>query len=89
MAETGDYSADCAAVHPIEAERRERRLEEGLPSRSRSFAAVIDGYIAYRERVHRHGKTSAGMLRQIIRVSKFWRDSSGLVRVLINWGTTC
>jgi hypothetical protein len=26
----------------------ERRAEAGLPSRSRSFAAIIDGYIAFR-----------------------------------------
>jgi integrase len=50
----------------------EQRAEEGLPSKSKLFSTVIDDYIAYRERDHRHGKTSAGMLRQIIRVSKFW-----------------
>ena len=55
----------------------EQRAEEGLPPKSKLFAAVIDDYIAYRERDHRHGKTSAGMLRQIIRVSKFWREYAG------------
>ena len=55
----------------------ERRAEEGLPPKSKLFAAVIDDYIAYRERDHRHGKTSEGMLRQIIRVSKFWREYAG------------
>jgi hypothetical protein len=29
-------------------------------------AAIIDDYIRYRERDHRHGGTSAGMLRQIL-----------------------
>jgi hypothetical protein len=52
----------------------EQRAEEGLPPKSKLFAAVIDDYIAYRKRDHAHGKTSAGMLRQIIRVSKFWRE---------------
>jgi hypothetical protein len=52
----------------------ERRAEEGLPPKSKLFSAVIDDYIAYRERDQRHGKTSVGMLRQIIRVSKFWRE---------------
>jgi len=55
----------------------EQRAEQGLPPKSKLFAAVIDDYIAYRERDHRHGKTSAGMLRQIIRVSKFWREYAG------------
>ncbi|UPK35488.1 hypothetical protein IVB18_47375 [Bradyrhizobium sp. 186] len=47
----------------------EHRTEQGLPPKSKLFAAVIDDYIAYRERDHAHGKTSAGMLRQIRRVS--------------------
>ena len=59
----------------------EQRAEQGLPPKSKSFATVIDGYIRYRERDHRHGKTSAGMLRQIIRVSKFWREYAGELAV--------
>ena len=59
----------------------EQRAEQGLPPKSKLFAAVIDDYIAYRERDHRHGKTSAGMLRQIIRVSKFWREYAGELAV--------
>ena len=55
----------------------EQRAEEGLPAKSKLFSAVIDDYIAYRERNHRHGKTSAGMLKQIIRVSRFWREHAG------------
>ena len=55
----------------------EQRADQGLPPKSKSFAAVIEDYIRYRERDHRHGKTSAGMLRQIIRVSKFWREYAG------------
>jgi|SRR5271165_216288 len=55
----------------------EQRAEQGLPPKSKLFAAVIDVYITYRERDHAHGKTSAGMLRQIIRVSKFWREYAG------------
>jgi hypothetical protein len=50
----------------------EQRLGQGLPPKSKLFAAVIDDYIAYRERDYRHGKTSTGMLRQVVRVSKFW-----------------
>src|SRR3954453_5618560 len=54
----------------------EQRADQSLPLRSKLFAAVIDDYIRYRERDHRHGGTSAGMLRQIVRVSRFWRVSS-------------
>ena len=48
----------------------EQRTEQGLPPKSKKFSKVIDDYIRYRERDHQHGKTRAGMLRQIIRVSK-------------------
>lgn len=59
----------------------EQRAEQGLPPKSKLFSAVIDDYIGYRERDHRHGKTTAGMLRQIIRVSKFWREYAGELAV--------
>jgi len=59
----------------------EQRAEAGLPTKSKLFAAVIDDFIAYRERDHRHGKTSTGMLRQIVRVSKFWREYVGQLAV--------
>src|SRR5215216_5327066 len=59
----------------------EQRTEQGLPPKFKLFAAVIDDYIRYRERDHRHGGTSAGMLRQIIRVSKFWREYTGHLAV--------
>ena len=59
----------------------EQRAEHGLPPKSKLLAAVIDDYIRYRERDHRHAKTSAGMLRQIIRVSKFWREYAGHLAV--------
>jgi hypothetical protein len=63
----------------IRADRRlllfqiERRVDQGLPPKSKTFSKVIDDYIRYRERDNAHGRTSDGMLRQIIRVSKFWR----------------
>jgi integrase len=55
----------------------EQRAEQGLPPKSKSFSAVIDLYIRFRERDHQYGKTSSGMLRQIVRVSKFWREYAG------------
>jgi hypothetical protein len=59
----------------------EQRVEAGLPPKSELFGAVIDDYIRYRERDHRHGGTSAGLLRQIVRVSKFWREYAGHLTV--------
>jgi integrase len=59
----------------------EQRVDQGLPPKSKLFAVVIDDYIRSRERDHAHGKTSAGMLRQIIRVSKFWREYAGQLAV--------
>jgi hypothetical protein len=59
----------------------EQRAEQRLPPQSKSFSAVIDDYVRYRERDHAHGRTSAGMLRQIVRVSKFWREYAGELRV--------
>ena len=59
----------------------EQRAEQGLPPKSKKFSKIIDDYICNRERDHQHGKTSAGMLRQIIRVSKFWRQYAGELAV--------
>ena len=58
----------------------EQRADQGLPPKSKLFAAVIDDYIRHRERDHRPGGTSAGMLRQIVRV-----NSSHDVRRLSLW----
>src|SRR3954469_5672625 len=55
----------------------EQRADQGFPLKSKLFSTVIDDYIAYRERDHAHGRTTEGMLRQIIRVSKFWREYAG------------
>jgi hypothetical protein len=59
----------------------EQRDKQGLPPKSKKFSKVIDDYIRYRERDHAHGKTSAGMLRQIIRLAKFWREYAGELSV--------
>jgi integrase len=55
----------------------EDRAEQGLAVTSKTLTAVIDEYVRFRERDHRHGKTSAAMLRQIKRVVKFWREYTG------------
>jgi integrase len=59
----------------------EERVDLGLPLKSKLFSAVIDDYVAFRQRDHAHGKTSDGMLRQIVRVSKFWRKYAGALPV--------
>ena len=65
----------------------ETKLAEGLPVHHRSFASVIDEYLRWREEDNRRGKqaklgrntkfTQDGMLRQVQRVSKFWREFAG------------
>jgi hypothetical protein len=59
----------------------EQRSEQGLPPKSKRFSKVIDDYIRFRERDYQQGRTSAGMLRQIVRVSKFWREYAGELAV--------
>jgi integrase len=59
----------------------EHRADQGLPPKSKLFSAVIDDYVRFRERDHKQGRTSVGMLRQIIRVSKFWREYAGAMPI--------
>jgi integrase len=59
----------------------EHRAEQGLPQKSKLFSAVIDDYIAFRERDHVQGRTTEGMLKQIIRVAKFWRVYAGALPI--------
>ena len=55
----------------------EFRRQNGLPIKSKSFTAVIDEYVAFRERQHVQGRTTIHMLRHVRRVSKFWREYIG------------
>ena len=65
----------------------ETKLAEGLPVQTRTIGTVIDEFVAARERDNRLGNaakrgssikhTKDGMLRQIKRVSKFWREYAG------------
>lgn len=65
----------------------EYKLDEGLPIQSRSFSEVIDEYIADKEADNKIGNdakrgssikhTSDTMLRQIKRMSKFWKEYAG------------
>jgi site-specific recombinase XerD len=68
------------------------KREQNLPLTQKSFAAVIDEYIALRQREydrHKEAKTSTStkktttiyMLRQIKRVSKFWKEYCGKMAV--------
>ncbi len=55
----------------------EFKREQGLPITSLSMNAVIDDYVALRAKQHKQNRTSAGMLRQIKRVVKFWKSYIG------------
>jgi len=65
----------------------ETKLAEGLPVQVRTVDKVIEEYVTMRETDHRLGKaakrgssikhTSDGMLRQIKRVVRFWREYCG------------
>jgi integrase len=55
----------------------EKRQSEGQPVRSKKMTDVIDAYVAMRETEYQRGKTKAGMLRQIKRIAKFWREYIG------------
>lgn len=70
----------------------EIKREQNLPLQQKTFAAVIDEYEALRERDYERNKlskinsssrqtTSIYMLRQIKRVSKFWREYCGKTAV--------
>ena len=63
-----------------------------MPLQQMTLAAVIDEYIALRQRQYKQSqtaqvnsstqqRTSISMLRQIIRVSKFWREYCGKTAV--------
>ena len=54
---------------------------QGLPFSQLKMADVIKRYIAYREKSHRHGKTSEHMLRQVKRASRFWFEYIGHVPI--------
>ena len=58
----------------------EQRAEHGFPLKSKLFSTVIDDYIAYRERDHAPAE-QRGMLKQIVRVSRFWREYAGELAV--------
>lgn len=65
----------------------EVKLAEGLPVHNRTVNSVIDEFVTMRERDNAVGKsakrassikhTSDAMLRQVKRVSKFWREYAG------------
>jgi hypothetical protein len=66
----------------------EFKQREGLPLQDKSFNEIIDEYIALRQSQYQKGldvktnsssqqQTSIHMLRQIKRVSKFWREYCG------------
>jgi integrase len=55
----------------------EFRAEHNIPISIKKFVDVLDEYEAYRKKQHERGSTTAQMLRQIVRVNKFWREFAG------------
>ena len=55
----------------------EAKLDMGLAISPKRAVDVLDEYVAYRTKQHTQGHTQAGMLRQIVRVTKFWREYVG------------
>lgn len=53
------------------------KKDRGLPVTSVRFTEAIDEYVACREQQTIHGKTKLGMLRQVKRIAKFWREYAG------------
>jgi len=51
--------------------------QAGIPISPKNFGDVIDDYVTYREAENRQGRTSDGMLRQINRVTRFWKAYAG------------
>ena len=58
------------------------KQELGLPLTSKSVNEVLDEYEAFRTRQCEQGVTSAGMLRQVIRVLRFWREFAGKRQII-------
>ena len=55
----------------------EARTELGVPVSIKKFVDVINEYEEFREREKKGGRTKDSMMRQITRVSKFWREFAG------------
>lgn len=55
--------------------------EQGLPIKAKLFRDVADDYVAYREKQVAQGKTKPGMMRQVKRIARFWREYAGTKRV--------
>lgn len=58
------------------------KAELGLPLTSKSVNEVLDEYVAFRTRQCQQGNTSEGMLRQILRNVKFWREFAGKRQII-------
>lgn len=55
----------------------EERQTNGHPIQSKRVSEVIDAYVSMRETEFQRGQTKAGMLRQVKRIAKFWREYLG------------
>lgn len=70
---TGDLAVATSKARKLQS-KFENYQELGIPLQAKTFGEVIDDFITYREAENRHGRTSDGMLRQIKRVARFWKE---------------
>ncbi|MDP1732332.1 MAG: hypothetical protein Q8L54_14395 [Devosia sp.] len=73
---TGDFELAKKAAQKL-LHKFEFSAEHGIPINPKTFGDVIDDYVAFREAENRHKRTSDGMLRQIKRVTRFWKAFAG------------
>lgn len=73
---TGKHAVAVAAARKL-FYQLEAKVELGLPLSIKRTSDVMDEYIAYRTMQHAQGRTSEGMLRQLVRVTRFWREYAG------------
>ena len=73
---TGDLAVAIKAAQKLVYEF-EFSAKHGILVQAKTFGNVIDDFILYREAENRHGRTSDGMLRQIKRVTRFWKAYAG------------
>ena len=73
---TGDLAVAIKAAQKLVYEF-EFSARHGIPISAKTLGGVIDDYVKYRETENKQGRTSDGMLRQIKRVTRFWREFAG------------
>ncbi|WP_421696173.1 tyrosine-type recombinase/integrase [Aestuariivirga sp.] len=73
---TGNKALAIKAAEKLSYEL-EFKAQHGIPIDARTFGAVTEEYIAFRQKQHEQGHTSAHSMRQIERVARFWIAYAG------------